>query len=91
LPEELQKDPVTRGQFLWMSAMGTLMGTVLTIPPAIYLLSPSIKTVLQGESDVPDEWRHLGSVFEIPRDEPKTFRVEFPRTIPTTPGRRKGP
>jgi Rieske Fe-S protein len=79
LAEELQKDPVTRGQFLLMSVMGTMVGAVLTIPPAVYLLSPSIKTLLQGESDVPDVWRHLGSVFEIPEDEPKVFRVEFPQ------------
>lgn len=62
-----------------MGAMGTFIGAVLTIPPAVYLLSPSIKVLLQGESDVPGVWRRLGSVFEIPGDEPKLYRVEFPQ------------
>jgi hypothetical protein len=77
LAEELQKDPLTRGQFLWMGALGAFIGAVLTIPPAVFLLSPSIKSVLQGHSDVPDEWEELGSVFEIPADEPVTQLVEF--------------
>jgi Rieske Fe-S protein len=77
LAEELQKDPLTRGQFLWMGALGTFIGAVLTIPPAVFLLSPSIKSVLQGHSDVPEEWKELGSVFEIPADEPVTHLVEF--------------
>ncbi len=77
MAEELQKDPVTRGQFLWMSALGTFVGTVLTIPSAVYILSPSIKSVLQNQSDVPEEWKELGSVFEIPADEPVTQLVEF--------------
>jgi Rieske Fe-S protein len=77
LPEELQKDPLTRGQFLWMGALGTFIGAVLTIPPVVYVLSPSIKSVLLGHSDVPDEWKELGSVFEIPAGEAATHLVEF--------------
>jgi Rieske Fe-S protein len=77
LAEELQKDPLTRGQFLWMGALGTFMGAVLTIPPAIYLLDPAIRSVLQKHSDVPDEWKELGSVFEIPADEVLEDAVEF--------------
>lgn len=76
---ELQKDPVSRAKFLWMGAIGTVMGAVLTIPPAVFVLSPTIKSNLLGESDVPDEWLELGSVFEIPEGEPKLYRVEFPQ------------
>ncbi len=77
MAEELQKDPLTRGQFLWMGALGTFMGAVLTIPPAVYLLDPAIRSVLQGHSDVPEEWKELGSVFEIPAGEVVEQLVEF--------------
>ncbi len=77
---ELQKDPVTRGEFIFMGTVGTLVTAVLTIPPAIYVLHPVIESELQGESDVSDEWIELGSVFEIPSGVPKTYRVEFPQT-----------
>ena len=77
MPEELQTDPVTRGEFLFMATVGTLVGAVLTIPPAIYVLDPVIKSEFQGQSDIPDEWRELGSVFEIPANKPKEYRVEF--------------
>jgi len=76
---ELQRDPVTRGQFLTMGIVGSLVGAVLTIPPAIYVLSPTIQTVLQGESDVPDDWIEVGSVWEVPSGSPKVYRVEFPQ------------
>ena len=76
---ELQRDPVTRGQFIWMGAIGTLVGAVLTIPPVAFVLSPTIKSNFQGQSDIPDEWHELGSVFEIPSGEPKLYRVEFPQ------------
>jgi Rieske Fe-S protein len=77
LPEELQKDPLTRGQFLWMGALGTFMGAVLTIPPAVYLLDPAIRSVLQEHSDVPEEWKEVGSVFEIPAGAVVELLVEF--------------
>ncbi len=77
MPEELQKDPLPRSQFLWMGALGTFMGAVLTIPPAVYLLDPAIKSVLQGHSDVPEEWKELGSVFEIPAGVVVVNLVEF--------------
>ncbi len=76
---ELQKDPVTRGQFLFMGVVGSLVGAVMTIPPAVFVLSPTIKTNLLGQSDIPDDWLELGSVFEIPSGEPKVYRVEFPQ------------
>ncbi len=76
---ELQKDPVTRGQFLWMGTVGSLVGAVLTIPPLVYILNPSIESNLQGQSDIPEGWHELGSIFEIPSGEPKLYRVEFPQ------------
>lgn len=77
MAEELQKDPLTRSQFLWMGALGTAMGAVLTIPPAVYLLDPAIRSVLQERSDVPGEWKELGSVFEIPARTVVELMVEF--------------
>jgi Rieske Fe-S protein len=77
LAEELQKDPLSRGQFLWMGALGTFVGAVLTIPPVVYFLDPSIKSVVQGQSDVPEEWKELGSVFDIPANEVVVQLVEF--------------
>jgi Rieske Fe-S protein len=77
LPEELQKDPLTRSQFLWMGALGTFIGAVLTIPPAVFLLDPAIRSVLQERSDVPGEWKELGSVFEIPAGVVVHHLVEF--------------
>lgn len=79
MAEELQKDPMSRGQFLWMGALGTFVGAVLTIPPAVYVLDPAIKSVLGGRSDVPGVWKELGSVFEVPSGEPAVYRVEFPQ------------
>ena len=77
MAEELQKDPMSRGKFLYLGAVGTGVGIMLTVPPVIYVLSPSIKSVLLKESDVPQEWKELGSVFEIPAEEPKVYLVEF--------------
>lgn len=77
---ELQRDPVSRGQFLTMAVVGSLVGATLTIPPAIYVISPVIKTNFQGESDIPDEWIEVGSVWEVPSGSPKEYRVEFPQS-----------
>jgi hypothetical protein len=66
---ELQKDPITRGDFLGFGLMGAIMGAVLT---------PIVKTDVLGESDVGASWEEVGSVSEIPEDEPKVFEVEFP-------------
>ena len=76
---ELQKDPVTRGQFLTLGIVGALVGGVLTIPPAVYVLSPTIKTNILGQSDIPDEWIEAGSIWELPSGAPKVYRVEFPQ------------
>jgi Rieske Fe-S protein len=76
---ELQRDPVTRGQFLTMGIVGSLVGAVLTIPPIVFVLNPTIERVFLGESDVPDDWIEVGSVWEIPSGAPKEYRVEFPQ------------
>jgi Rieske Fe-S protein len=75
---ELQKDSMTRGDFLGFGLMGTIMGAILTIPPVAFIVTPIIKTDVLGRSDVTDDWQEVGSVSEIPEDEPKVFVVEFP-------------
>jgi len=75
---ELQKDPITRGDFLGFGVLGAIMGAILTIPPAAFVLSPVIKTDLLGQSDVPDEWFEVGPISEIPAEEPIHFVVNFP-------------
>ncbi|HET7478407.1 MAG TPA: Rieske 2Fe-2S domain-containing protein [Rubrobacteraceae bacterium] len=77
MPEELQKDPLTRGQFLLFGALGTFVGAVMTIPPVVYFLDPAIKSVLQGRSDIPDDWVELGSVFDIPAGKVVAQLVKF--------------
>ena len=80
MPEELQKDPVSRGEFLVMGALGTLLGAVMTIPPLVFVLDPVIKSEFLDQSDIPEEeWIELGSVFEVPQGKPITYRVEFPQ------------
>ncbi len=78
---ELQKDPITRGDFLGFGVMGAIMGAVLTIPPVAYILDPIIRANILGQSNVADEWREVGRVSEIPdEEEPVDFTVEFPIT-----------
>lgn len=79
MAEEIKKEKMTRGQFLLMGGLGSFVGAVLTIPPFVYALGPSIKVMFRGKTDVPNVWRVVGSVFEIPSGEPETFRVEFPQ------------
>ena len=71
---------MTRGDFLGLGLMGTIVGAVLTIPPAAFVLSPIIKTNVLGQSNVSDEWQEVGPVSEIPDEEPADFTVEFPIT-----------
>jgi Rieske Fe-S protein len=75
---ELQKDPMTRGDFLGFGLLGAIMGAILTIPPVAFILTPVVKTDILGVSDVGDEWQEVGSVSEIPENEPKVFEVNFP-------------
>ena len=75
---ELQKDPITRGDFLGFGLIGTVMGALLAIPSAAFVLSPVIKTNLLGQSDISNEWQEVGALSEVPEDEPTVFEVEFP-------------
>ena len=75
---ELQKDPMTRGDFIGFGMLGAVVGAILTIPPAAFILSPIIKTDVLGRSNVVDDWQEVGPVSEVPKNEPKVFEVEFP-------------
>jgi Rieske Fe-S protein len=75
---ELQKDPITRSDFLGFGVMGAIVGAILTIPPVAFVLSPIIKTDLLGESDVGSGWQEVGPVSEVSAEEPSHFKVEFP-------------
>jgi Rieske Fe-S protein len=69
---------MTRGDFLGFGLLGAVVGAILTIPPAAFVMSPIIKTNILGETDVAEEWQEVGKVSEIPKHEPKAFEVEFP-------------
>lgn len=79
---ELQKDPMTRGDFLGFGVLGAVVGAILTIPPAAFVLGPLIDTDVRGQSDVPsgpDDWFEVAPISEVPEGtEPKVFTVEFP-------------
>jgi Rieske Fe-S protein len=75
---ELQKDPISRGDFLGFGVLGAIMGAILTIPPVAFVLSPVIKTDVLGESDVGSGWVEVASVADVGVEEPSHFKVEFP-------------
>lgn len=78
---ELQKDPMTRGDFLGFGILGTIVGAILTIPPAAFVLQPIIDVDILGKSDIPegpDDWFEVGPIAEITEEEPKFFIVDFP-------------
>jgi nitrite reductase/ring-hydroxylating ferredoxin subunit len=75
---ELQKDPMTRSDFLGFGVMGAIVGAILTIPPVAFVLSPIIKTDVLGESDVGSGWHEVGPVSEVSAEEPSHFKVAFP-------------
>ena len=75
---ELQKDPITRGDFLGFGILGTISGAILTLPPIAFVLSPVIKTNILGETDIDQGWRRVGSVLELEPGKPDVFEVEFP-------------
>lgn len=77
---ELQKDPITRGDFLGFGVLGTIMGAILGIPSVAFVLGPVINKDVLGQSDVDEGWQEVGSVSEVPKEEPKVFEVEFPLT-----------
>src|SRR5215211_2046926 len=69
---------MTRSDFLGFGVMGAIVGAILTIPPAAFVLSPIIKTDVLGESDVGSGWQEVGPVSEVSAEEPSHFKVEFP-------------
>lgn len=77
---ELQKDPITRGDFLGFGILGAITGALLTIPPAAFVLSPIIKTNVLGQSDVDPGWHKVAHVSEIEEehDTPSVFKINFP-------------
>jgi Rieske Fe-S protein len=75
---ELQKDPITRSDFLGFGVMGAIVGAILTIPPAAFVLGPIIRTDVLGESDVGTGWQEVGPVSEVSAEEPSHFKVAFP-------------
>ena len=70
---ELQKDPITRKDFLGFGVLGAIVGAILTIPPVAYVLGPVIDIDARGQSDVPDEWFEVGSISEVPERKPTSF------------------
>lgn len=75
---ELQKDPITRKDFLGFGVLGAITGAILTIPPAAFILGPIIDVQVLGKTDVPDEWLEIGSISEVMEEEPKLYEVNFP-------------
>jgi len=75
---ELQKDPMSRGDFLGFGVMGAVMGALLTIPPVAFVLSPIIKTDVLGKSDVGSGWVEVAPVSEVSAEEPAHFKIYFP-------------
>gem|GEM_PF-807564 len=77
---ELQKDPMTRGDFLGFGVMGVIMGGIITVPAAAFLLEPIINIDILGQSNVSDDWQEVGPVADVGVEEPEVFIVEFPLT-----------
>ncbi len=78
---ELQKDPITRKDFLGFGILGAITGAILTIPPAAFVLGPIIDVDVRGQTDVPsgpDDWFEVGSITDLSEEEPIVFEVDFP-------------
>ena len=78
---ELQKDPITRGDFLGFGVLGAISGAILTIPPVAFVLSPVIKTNVLGQTDIDPGWQRVCTVEDLEKLKPGTpdvFEVEFP-------------
>ena len=71
---------MTRGDFLGFGIMGAIVGAILTIPPAAFILDPIIKANVLGQSNVSEGWQEVGPVSKIPANAPVVFEVEFPIT-----------
>lgn len=74
---ELQRDPITRSDFLGFGILGTIAGAILTIPPAAFVLGPVIKTDVLGQSNVSDRWYEVAHISEVTTKEPAVFNVDF--------------
>ena len=59
---ELQKDPITRGDFLGFGILGAISGAILTLPPVAFVLSPVIKTNILGQTDIDQGWHQVATV-----------------------------
>ncbi len=75
---ELQKDPISRGDFLGFGILGAISGAILTIPPIAFVLSPVIKTNILGQTDIDQGWQRVGPVMDLEPGVPDVFEVEFP-------------
>ncbi|MGI8649231.1 MAG: ubiquinol-cytochrome c reductase iron-sulfur subunit [Rubrobacter sp.] len=75
---ELQKDRMTRTDFLALGVTGTIMGAIITVPAAAFLLEPVINVGVLGQTDVEAGWQEVGPVSEVTTKEPSSFIVEFP-------------
>jgi len=75
---ELQKDPITRGDFLGFGLLGAISGAILTIPPVAFVLSPVIKTNVLGQTDIDQGWQRVGPIADLQPGTPDVFEVEFP-------------
>ncbi|AHY45570.1 Rieske [2Fe-2S] domain [Rubrobacter radiotolerans] len=69
---------MTRSDFLALGVTGGIIGAVLTIPPAAFLLGPVIDVGILGQSDVREDWQEVGPVADVAVEEPSVFIVEFP-------------
>lgn len=76
---ELQKDKITRGDFLGFGLLGGVMGAALVVPSTLFVIGPVVD-VVRGQSDVTDEWLEVISVSEIPAGDPTSVEVDFPIT-----------
>jgi Rieske Fe-S protein len=76
---ELQKDKITRGDFIGFGVLGGIMGAALVIPSTLFVVGPVIDAA-RGQSDVADVWRELMAVSEIPAGAPTSVEVDFPIT-----------
>lgn len=75
---ELQKDPITRSDFLGFGLLGAITGAILTIPPVAFIMTPIIKADVLGDSDISEDWIVVGHISEVPKEEPIDFAIEFP-------------
>lgn len=76
---ELQKDGITRSDFIGFGVLGGIMGAALVIPSTLFVVGPVIDAA-RGQSDVTDEWQEVIAVSEIPAGAPTPVEVDFPIT-----------